>query len=141
MLSFTGFEKQRGTTAAGVGYTDDTRAPGHRVVRVYDGTTPGGEVVVAEFCRCEGYGGVHSSMARWVKEGCLPEALPTWWSVSVQATDSKGDCRARYDPTETAGGHSRVIDFAWLLEATPENMERISDEIVRRAGLVAGGSR
>ena len=34
---------------------------------------------------------------------------------------------------EKPGGAGRVIDFAWMLEGTPESIEALSDEIVRRA--------
>ena len=137
MLSYTGYESMHGTTGAGVRYVDETRAPGRRVLRVYEGLTPEGEAVVAEFCVSEARGAHHSIMGRWVDAGCLPAPLKTWWSVSVQATKPNGDCKARYNPTERRGGAGYVIAFEWLLEATPENMERISDEIVRRSGLAA----
>ena len=65
--------------------------------------------------------------------GYIDEILDSWWACAVQATDPDGACWGRYNPMEKPGGAGRVIDFAWMLEGTPESIETLSDEIVRRA--------
>ena len=74
-----------------------------------------------------------SMQRRWKKAGYIDKILDSWWAVEVQATDPDGACWGRYNPTEKPGGAGRVIDFAWMLEGTPESIEALSDEIVRRA--------
>ena len=72
-------------------------------------------------------------MAIWKKKGYVDCAMETWWSVDVYCYDPDGHCYARYNPTVKPGGAGFVIDFDWMLEGTPENMEKLSAEIERRA--------
>lgn len=125
------------TAPAAYAYSDEWQVPGRRVYRTYEGASAAGERIVAEFSVFEDYGGPASVMGRWVKSGHMPARLSTWWGVQVYAYDDAGNCRGRYNPTEKRGGRGYVVDFAWVLEATPENMGRISDEIARRAGISA----
>ena len=67
----------------------------------------------------------------WYKHGYIDHILETWWNMDVYVTDAKGDCWGKYNPTIIEGKNK--IDFKWMLEATPENADRLIAECVRRA--------
>ena len=118
--------------ASEIGYSDDWRVPGRRLVRTWDKPNAKGEQIVAEFSLCERCGGKGSLMAIWMKKGYVERIMETWWTVEVYCYDEAG-CHGRYNPTAKPGGAGYVVDFDWMLEGTPENMEKLSNEIVRRA--------
>ena len=72
-------------------------------------------------------------MQRWVKGGKLAEWLDTTWHVEVCEYAEDGSCRSAYNPTVSKGGCGRIINFAWMLEGTPENADRIVREVIRMA--------
>ena len=103
--------------------------PGRRWQYEYDEPTPRGERIAVELRRCDG-----GSLPRlWHKEGRTSRLLKSWWGVTVYAYDEDGRCFGRYNPTAKPGGDGYVYDFAWVLEATEENKERLFREIERRA--------
>lgn len=116
-----------------IGHSDDWRVPGRRFVRTWDEPNSKGERIAAEFTLCENHRGKSSLMAIWKKNGYVDCAMETWWSVDVYCYDPDGHCYARYNPTVKPGGAGFVIDFDWMLEGTPENMEKLSAEIERSA--------
>lgn len=98
------------------------------------GITPRGERIGVEFTACTNDGSKHSLPNIWYKAGYTPAPLPSYWVVEVYATDAAG-CWGRYNPTEKR--HSTeprmVLDFDWMLPATPSNRHKILAEIIRRA--------
>lgn len=113
-------------------YTD-SRWSGKHFLRTYEGTNGKGERIEAEFTICENPHTTHSLPRLWHENGYTDRELETWWSVAVYCYDENGVCRAKYNPTAKKGGAGYVLDFDWVLEATPENLGKLSDEITRRA--------
>lgn len=75
----------------------------------------------------------YDMMSRWVKNGYLPEFIPERLHVDTYFYDENGRCWGYYNPTEKRGGYGRVLDFDWMLPATPENEARIVAECLRMA--------
>lgn len=122
------------TGGAGRPCTRRDMAPnGRRRLYTYLDPTPAGEVLEVEVTRIRDHGGAGSLAAMWRRQGLTDTVMTTWWHVQVCATDGHGRCRARYNPTEVTGDGRPRCDFAWLLEATEENLERILREVERRA--------
>lgn len=109
-----------------------------RTLYELEGTTPRGEYIAVEFTACTNDGSKHSLPAIWHKAGYTAEVLPSYWAVDVYATDAAG-CWGRYNPT--AKRHPTaprmVLDFDWVLPATPANRHKILAEIIRRANKEA----
>lgn len=111
----------------------------YREVIRFKALTPAGEHVAAELARVDGNSLI---MARWIRDRRLPAFLPSWWSVTVYATDKDGTCKGKYNPQQEKapvmyfktqiGAHS-VMNFDWVLEATEENKHKIINEIERLA--------
>lgn len=74
-----------------------------------------------------------SLMNIWKKWGYIPAVLPSYLVVRTYFTDISGNCWGWYNITEktSEGGKRRVIDFDYLLEATPENEKRLVAECIR----------
>lgn len=105
-----------------------------RTLYELEGTTPRGEHIGVEFTACTNDGSKHSLPAIWHKAGYTAEVLPSYWAVDVYATDAAG-CWGRYNPTEKHHPTEprMVLDFDWVLPATPANRHKILAEIIRRA--------
>lgn len=83
----------------------------------------------------------------WVKEGYLPELLPSRWVVRVYAYEENGFCYGWYNPTikeefyreyncerkDYEEKSRNVINFDWVLEATEQNAKKIFAEIFKMA--------
>lgn len=119
--------------ASEIGHSDDWRVPGRRLVRTWDEPNAKGERIEAELTLCESRRGKGSLMALWKKKCYVDRFMEAWWSVDVYCYDEDGYCWARYNPTVKPGGAGFVFDFDWLLEGTPENIEKLTAEIERRA--------
>ena len=105
-----------------------------RTLYELDGTTPRGERIGVEFTACTNDGSKHSLPNIWHNAGYTPAPLPSYWAVDVYATDAAG-CWGRYNPTEKRDPTKplMVLDFDWVLPATPANRNKILAEIIRRA--------
>ncbi len=66
----------------------------------------------------------------WERHGYTPKRLCSYFVVDVYATDEKGNCRGKYNPTIDADGK---LNFEWVLEVSEENRIKILNEIYRLA--------
>ena len=67
----------------------------------------------------------------WYKRGHIKTKLASYWHITVYATDQSGNTWGRYNPQVKPGGTK--INFDWILEATPENRDKLLREVIRRA--------
>ena len=76
------------------------------------------------------------SLARlWHKHGLTDVLLETAWVISDYCYDADGHCHGNhYNPQVKLhpGGGRYVIDFDWKKEGTPEELDRLLDEVERR---------
>lgn len=78
-----------------------------------------------------------SLMTMWVKQGLLPRFVERVLWLDVEA-DVGGHAAKAYNPQECVRGGRVEIDFDWVFEATPENEERLLEEVLRmRDGEIA----
>lgn len=78
---------------------------------------------------CTDPGGAKSLPALWYKSGKTPKRLAAYWWLFVTAFDSAD---AELDTYNPCNDREENINFAWLLEATPENLYRLLAEVKRR---------
>lgn len=104
---------------------------GTRTTFTFTDHAPHGDRIAVEFIPCVTDPHDRNSLpALWYKHGFTSALLPSYWSVSVYATDINGACWGRYNPTINRAGK---LDFAWVLPSTAENRDALLAEIVRRA--------
>ncbi|MBT9673158.1 hypothetical protein GPK89_00215 [Gemmiger formicilis] len=113
-------------------YTVETITP-TRTGYHFTAPTANGERLYVELTRCTDHGGPRSVPALWYKFGQTPERLADWWDVKTYATDDRGNCLGRYNPT--INQRTRLLDFKWILPATYDNAAALLSEIARRAGI------
>lgn len=89
------------------------------------------ENILVEVSVCENDESKYALPKLWKKNGFMDHELKTWIHLMVYVTDPSGLCHGKYNPTEKGG----KIDFQWMLEAKPENLEKLLTEVERRAGL------
>lgn len=118
-------------TKKGYAYTDEQMAP-TRFFRDFTEKNGKGETLTVEFIVSENCHKSYSLPRLWFKKGWTDHELETYWSVNTYAYSEDGSCRGLYNPTEKDEGTRHVIDFEWLFEATPENLEKLTEEIARR---------
>jgi hypothetical protein len=96
-------------------------------------TTDDGKLLV-EISRCDSnLSYKRSNMNIWVKAGFLPAALPSYLCVSTYYYADDGNCYGWYNCQTMLSGDGKrmVIDFAYLLEATPENEQFLVAQCVQ----------
>lgn len=104
-----------------------------------------GETLQIEITRVTGEG-KHFLGNLWAKEKFINKPVKSYWYVMTYVTDANGDCWWKYNVTTnktvgystTAGGVRDVVElrptvnFAYIHEATEENMETILERIENR---------
>ena len=72
-------------------------------------------------------------MRLWIKNGLVSEWHDTSLMVGTCYDGDDASCHDWYDPTTilSADGSRRVLDFDWILDATPKNVDRILRECER----------
>ena len=98
--------------------------------RIY--VTDGG-VLTVEVCTTEHSGIKGGAMDVYVKNGWIDHFMDKTLGVQTYFKLPDGTKVGElFNPTIKNVGSKREIDFDWLLEATPENEQRILDEIESR---------
>lgn len=95
----------------------------------FKGTNRKGETMIIEVTTGEDSGDKRSLPRLWHKAGNTPTILRHYWCLKTCVTDEAGNCWGIYNPQHTQGGK---INFAYMLEATPENLTAILRECVKR---------
>ena len=93
-----------------------------------------GERLTVEVTECRPDIGDKNSLPQlWKKHGYTREVLKNYYSLTTYAKDAAGNCRGRYNPQHRLGpdGGRPVIDFAWLLPVSAENLEKLLTECRR----------
>lgn len=72
-------------------------------------------------------------MRLWVKNGYMSKWLDTTITVRTYYSEDGKSCYGYYNPTRrmSEDGNRLVIDFDWMLDATPKNVFRILRECER----------
>jgi len=72
-------------------------------------------------------------MNLWVKSGLMERFIPKTINIATYVYEINGDCVGKYNPQIVPGKNK--INFAWMLESTPENERKIIEEIKRLAEI------
>lgn len=94
-----------------------------------------GERLAVEITECRPDNRSKSSLPNlWQKHGYTKKRLENYFCVRTYATDPEGVCRGRYNPQEETqnGSPQRSINFAWMLEVTEQNREKLLRECYNR---------
>lgn len=91
------------------------------------------ETMLIEISHCKDPGGKSSLPHLWYKNGWLPRVFDTYLCCRTYVTDSEGNCFEKYNPTIKLSddGKRNVINFDWMMEDTPENMQKIINACIR----------
>ena len=100
----------------------------NRAILYSDESNANKESLTIEVCYCTDTGRNESLPALWYKRGNTPTRLATFWAIRPEAKSRYGDITVEYNPM--VKGQS--LDFAWVLEATPENLYKLLTEVKRR---------
>lgn len=121
---------------------DDAKHGVYRMLRSYKDRNSLGERVEIEFSKCTNPHTKHSMPRMWHKNGWTDSELESWWHIDtfVYRDDAWETCYGGYNPTikRAQGRKGPQIDFDWVLEATLENLAKLTREIERRAFGKAG---
>ena len=91
-----------------------------------------GEKLCVEIGECINPGGPNALPELWLRHGWIKERLASWWSIDTYVTDSKNRCFMAYNPQTTINGRRSLLNFNWVLAATPANFRRILEEVKRQ---------
>ncbi len=129
-------------------HTVEQRAK-NRWVYTFEGKNSIGESLIVEAIRfIPDLKETSSVMMYWVKSGKIRKALSSYWTISTYVHDSEGHCYGKYNPMLKAGGFSEngqdcqhyIMDYAWVLEGTEENLQKLLGEAYRRFSEATGKS-
>lgn len=109
--------------------TNGENAYTFRCLYDFKGTNRKGETLRVEISTGEDSGDKRSLPRLWYKAGNTPTILRRYWHVITYVMDAEGNCWGTYNPQHTTG---HKINFAYMLEATPENLTAILRECVKR---------
>lgn len=87
---------------------------------------------IAEITVSEHKNQIGDPMRQWVKEGKVDRFMPYVLYCSTEWVDERGHSKAWYNPMVRKDGKRPQFDFNWMLEATPENVEKLLAECERR---------
>ena len=89
--------------------------------------------IIIELNKCEDCNLQNSLPKLWKKQGYIDRVLETYWGIQTYVTDAEGNSFGRYNPQHklSEDGKRIVINFEWMFEATPENKERLINEVYR----------
>ena len=96
-----------------------------------------GETLWVEIVFCTDPGGAKSLPALWYKRSLTPTRLASYWYICATANapeyNGVGYIK-KYNPMLIPSDNScrLTTNFAWLLEATPENLYKLLSETKRR---------
>ena len=65
----------------------------------------------------------------WYRAGKTRRILDSYWSLTVFAFDADGHCYGMFNPQHKGN----LLDFTWMLEATPENLTKLLDKVCELA--------
>lgn len=103
----------------------------HRMVYTFTENTTKGEHVAIELSDCSGDQENKQSIPYlWKKTGFHDTHNKPWIGISTYVTHPAKGCMGHYNPQI---GNDGLINPDWILEATPENREKIIKEIFNRA--------
>ena len=95
-----------------------------------------GETLWVEIVFCTDPGGAKSLPALWHKRGLTPTRLASYWYIyaTAEAPEYNGVGYIKYNPMLIPSDNScrLTTNFAWVLEATPENLYKLLSETKRR---------
>ena len=96
-----------------------------------------GETLWVEIVFCTDPGGAKSLPALWYKRGLTPTRLASYWYIcaTAKAPEYNGvGYIKKYNPMLIPSDNPcrLTTNFAWLLEATPENLYKLLTEVKRR---------
>ena len=74
----------------------------------------------------------------WYKMGLIAKPMESYISIDVEVINSEGMSRRDYQPTIIP--HTTRINFEWMLEYTPENVDKLVNECIRRFENATGKS-
>lgn len=75
----------------------------------------------------------HDFMNIWKRMGYIKKPLPSHIVIDTYYTDSNGNCWGYYNITtkRSDDGKRKLINFDYLMEHTPENVEYLVNECIR----------
>lgn len=97
-----------------------------------DSTNDRGETLRVELTYCYDSGYRNSNPKLWKRLGYTDRVVETYWHFDTYVRKPDGTCYRGYDPSIKSEDGRSVVDFDWLLDATPENARKLFAECYRR---------
>ena len=120
--------------AVELGFTINHRLVEYNAFYEYNKRNQNGERLIVEMQYCHDDGKSKNSLPRlWKEHGFTEDLRTNWWGVSTFVYDKDDhNCYGGYNPTSKFDLEKKrsVIDFDWLLPATPENFRKLLEQIL-----------